>query len=102
MKNQPTQHKVSASVGEREPINHHKQGVMTMNAKRTEPRVHCYRRAIAGDYVPASGTTSTHLAAVFAAERERLAAAAKPKRGRKPRAMEVPPEQGELRLVHAA
>ena len=70
-----------------------------MNAKRTEPRVHCFRRATVGDYVPAAGTTSAHLAAVFAAERARIAAAAKPKRGRKPRALEVPPEQGQLRLV---
>lgn len=70
-----------------------------MSAKRTEPRVHCYRRAIEGDYVPAAGTTSARLADVFAAERERLAAEAKPKRGRKPKAVEVPPEQGQLRLV---
>lgn len=73
-----------------------------MNATRTEPRVHCYRRAITGDYVPAAGTTPNHLAAVFAAERARVAAAAKPKRGRKPRVVEVPADQAELRLVHAA
>lgn len=72
-----------------------------MNAKRTEPRVHCFRRALVGDYVPAAGTTANHLADVFAAERARLAAEAKPKRGRKRRAVEVPPEQGELRLVHS-
>ena len=70
-----------------------------MNAKRTEPRVHCYRREINGDYVPAAGTTTQRLASVFAAERARIAAVAKPKRGRKPRSLEVPPEQGQLRLV---
>ena len=72
-----------------------------MNAKRTEPRVHAFRRAIAGDYVHSSATTANHLAEVFAAERGRIAAEAKPKRGRKPRAVEVPPEQGQLRLVMA-
>lgn len=70
-----------------------------MNAKRTEPRVHAFRRSLTGDYVPASGTTGNHLAEVFAAERARIAAEAKPKRNRKPRTVEVPPEQGQLRLV---
>lgn len=102
MKNHPTPPQAGASVAACGQINHQSKGVMTMKAKRTEPRVHCYRRAIAGDYVPAAGTTSAHLAAVFAAERARLAAEAKPKRGRKPRAPVAVPDQGELRLVHAA
>ena len=77
-----------------------------MNAKRTEPRVHCYARPLAGGYVPAAATTPARLAAVFAAERERLAQLAAPKRRRRRRAVEVPglaqaqPEDGvQLRLV---
>ncbi|MFG5777691.1 hypothetical protein ACFIQF_11515 [Comamonas sp. J-3] len=56
-----------------------------MPAKRTEPSTHAFQRA-AGVYV-GSGHQASHLAAVFAAERERLAAeAAKNKRRRKPKA----------------
>ncbi|QMV73618.1 hypothetical protein HS961_12700 [Comamonas piscis] len=56
-----------------------------MNAKRTEPRTHTYQRR-PGAYV-GSGHDASHLAAVFAAERERLAnEAAKSKRRRKPKA----------------
>ncbi len=54
-----------------------------MNAKRTEPRVHCYQRPLHGGYVPQAGTTPEHLRAVFDAERERLADAAKPRRKRR-------------------
>ena len=80
-----------------------------MNASRVEPRVHCYARPLAGGYVPAAATTPARLAAVFAAERERLAQLAKPKRRR--RAVEVPglavpglahaqpEESAQLRLV---
>lgn len=75
-----------------------------MNATRTEPRVHCYARPLAGAYVPAAATTPARLAAVFAAERERLAQLAAPKRRR--RAVEAPglakakTEDGaQLRLV---
>ena len=49
-----------------------------MNAKRTEPRVHCYQRPLHGGYVPEAGTTPDHLRAVFDAERQRLADAAPP------------------------
>ena len=49
-----------------------------MKASRTEPTVHCWQRRINGDYVTAAHTTHDHLAAVFAAERERLAAAKAP------------------------
>lgn len=42
-----------------------------MNAKRTDPRVHCWARPMTGAYVPAASTTPAHLAAVFAAERAR-------------------------------
>lgn len=76
-----------------------------MNAKRTEPRVHCYARPLAGGYVPAAATTPARLAAVFAAERERLAQLAVPKRRRR-RAVEVPgltaampDDAAQLRLV---
>lgn len=68
-----------------------------MNAKRTEPRVHCFKRQINGDYVPFSGTTTQHLRAVFEAERERIALESKPRRKRRPRA--TPPQQGQLQLV---
>ena len=54
-----------------------------MNAKRTEPRVHCYQRPLHGGYVPQAGTTPEHLRAVFDAERQRLADAAKPRRKRR-------------------
>ena len=54
-----------------------------MNAKRTEPRVHCYQRPLHGGYVNAASTTPEHLRAVFDAERERLADAAKPRRKRR-------------------
>lgn len=71
-----------------------------MNAKRTEPRVHCYQRPLHGGYVPAAGTTQDHLAAVFAAERERLASAARPRhKRRQPAAPQVHPQQGQLQLV---
>ena len=75
-----------------------------MDAKRTEPRVHCYARPLAGGYVPAAATTPARLAAVFAAERERLAQLAAPKRRR--RAAAVPAlaqaqtdDSAQLRLV---
>lgn len=72
-----------------------------MNAKRTEPRTHTYLRQ-PGAYV-GSGHDSRHLAAVFAAERERLVTeAAKAKRRRKPKAEAVAiPEENpsQLRLV---
>lgn len=72
-----------------------------MNAKRTEPRTHTYVRQT-GAYV-GSGHAASHLAAVFAAERERLATdAVKAKRRRKPKAEAVanPDENpNQLRLV---
>ncbi len=64
------------------------------NARRTEPRVPCYQRPLHGAYVPAVHTTPAHLAAVFAAERERLAAA-RPRRTRKPRTA----PSGKMQLV---
>lgn len=72
-----------------------------MNAKRTEPRVHCYQRPRHGDYVPAAGTTPDHLRAVFDAERQRLADAAKPRRKRRQQAAApaTNPRQGQLQLV---
>lgn len=71
-----------------------------MNVTRTEPRQHCYQRPVAGAYVPAVATTPDHLRAVFAAERERLANAARPRRKRRPPAApEVHPQQGQLQLV---
>ena len=71
-----------------------------MNAKRTEPRVHCYQRPLQGGYVPAAGTTPDHLRAVFDAERQRLADAAKPRRKRRqPAAPAVHPAQAQLQLV---
>ncbi|MDR0204699.1 MAG: hypothetical protein LBJ40_21365 [Delftia acidovorans] len=71
---------------------------ITLAARRTEPRVHCWARSINGDYVRSDRTPPDHLANVFAAERERLAAA-KPRRARKPRA--TPPEThpAQLQLV---
>ncbi len=71
-----------------------------MNAKRTEPRVHCYQRPLHGGYVPQAGTTPEHLRAVFDAERERLADAAKPRRKRRqPVVPTVHPAQAQLQLV---
>ena len=71
-----------------------------MNAKRTDPRVHCYQRPLHGGYVNAAGTTQDHLAAVFAAERERLADAARPRRKRRqPAVPAINPQQAQLQLV---
>ena len=71
-----------------------------MNAKRTEPRVHCYQRPLQGGYVPAAGTTPEHLRAVFDAERQRLADAAKPRRKRRATASPaIDPKQAQLQLV---
>ena len=78
-----------------------------MNAKRTEPRVHCYQRPLHGGYVPHAATTPEHLRAVFEAERQRLEAerqrladAAKPRRKRsQPAAPAVHPAQAQLQLV---
>ncbi len=75
-----------------------------MPGNRIEPRVHCYQRALHGDYVTAAATTPDHLRAVFAAERERLAQAARPRRRQpKPRpaqdAAASNPQQGLLQLV---
>ena len=71
---------------------------ITLTARRTEPRVHCWARAINGDYVRSDRTPPDHLANVFAAERERLAAA-KPRRQRKPRAVATEINPAQLRLV---
>ncbi|QIL44620.1 hypothetical protein G7045_10290 [Acidovorax sp. HDW3] len=72
-----------------------------MNAKRTEPRVHCYARPLAGGYVSAARSTTEHLQAVFAAERERLALAARPRRQRRPRIDRAAqlPAPGQMLLV---
>ena len=71
-----------------------------MNAKRTEPRVHCYQRPLHGGYVPHAATTPEHLRAVFEAERQRLADAAKPRRRRRQLAAPtVNPAQAQLQLV---
>lgn len=71
-----------------------------MNAKRTEPRVHCYQRPLHGGYVPQAGTTPEHLRAVFDAERQRLADAAKPRRRRRQPAAPIHnPAQAQLQLV---
>lgn len=71
-----------------------------MNAKRSEPRVHCYQRPLHGGYVPAVATTPEHLRAVFAAERQRLAEAAKPRRKRRqPAAQAQTNPQTQLQLV---
>lgn len=69
-----------------------------MNAKRTDPRVHCFDRPI-GTYVSAAGTTPERLQAVFAAERARLAAVARPRRSRTRRVVAPHPQQGQLQLV---
>ena len=68
------------------------------HARRTDPTVHCWARPLHGGYVNAVGTTPAHLARVFAAERERLAAA-KPRRQRKPRAAIPDTNPAQLRLV---
>ena len=71
-----------------------------MNAKRTEPRVHCYQRPLHGGYVPQAATTPEHLRAVFDAERQRLADAARPRRRRRlPTVPTVNPAQAQLQLV---
>ena len=71
-----------------------------MNAKRTEPRVHCYQRPLHGGYVNAASTTPEHLRAVFDAERQRLADAAKPRRRRRQPAVPINnPAQAQLQLV---
>jgi hypothetical protein len=69
-----------------------------MNARRTDPRVHCFDRPV-GTYVSAAGTTPEHLQAVFAAERARLAAAARPRLTRTRRVAVPHPQQGQLQLV---
>ncbi|ATH13806.1 hypothetical protein CHL79_15930 [Delftia acidovorans] len=71
---------------------------ITIAARRTEPRVHCWARSINGDYVRSDRTPPDHLANVFAAERERLAAA-KPRRARKPRATTPETHPAQLQLV---
>lgn len=74
-----------------------------MNAKRTDPRVHCWQRPANGGYVHSWATTTDHLRAVFDAERARIAA--KARRGRKPRPALQPapaPRQGLLMLEHRA
>ena len=71
-----------------------------MNATRIEPRVHCYQRPLHGGYVNAASTTPEHLRAVFDAERQRLADAARPRRRRRqPAAPAVHPAQAQLQLV---
>lgn len=71
-----------------------------MPATRTEPRVHCWQRQRQGDYTSAAGTTPDHLRAVFDAERERLASAAKPRRKRRaPAAPAADTQQAQLQLV---
>lgn len=69
-----------------------------MNAKRTEPRVHAFVRPINGAYVPAAGTTTDHLRAVFDAERARIEREAKPRRRRRraPPALQSNPTQLQL------
>ncbi len=71
---------------------------ITLAARRTKPRVHCWARSINGDYVRSDRTPPDHLANVFAAERERLAAA-KPRRARKPRATTPETHPAQLQLV---
>ena len=75
-----------------------------MPPKRSDPTVHCFNRPMPAmpqsGYV-GSGHQASHLAAVFAAERDRLAAdAAKTKRRRKPKALADTTESNhQLRLV---
>ena len=71
-----------------------------MHNTRTEPRTHTYQRPV-GAYV-GSGHDASHLAKVFAAERARLAAETKPKRGRPRNAQPTDTTQEnnkQLRLV---
>ncbi len=71
-----------------------------MQKPRTEPRPHTYQRPV-GAYV-GSGHDASHLAKVFAAERARLAAEAKPKRGRPRKAQPTETTEentNQLRLV---
>lgn len=71
-----------------------------MNATRIEPRVHCYQRPLHGGYVNAASTTPEHLRAVFDAERQRLADAARPRRKRRATASPaIDPKQAQLQLV---
>lgn len=74
-----------------------------MPAKRTEPSVHCFKRpmpALPNTGYVGSGHPASHLAAVFAAARERQAAeAAKAKRRRKPKAAIADTNPNQLRLV---
>ena len=74
-----------------------------MPAKRTEPSVHCFKRpmpALPNTGYVGSGHPAAHLAAVFAAERERQATeAAKAKRRRKPKAEATDTNPNQLRLV---
>lgn len=70
-----------------------------MNATRTEPRVHCFKRQINGDYVHSSGSTTQHLRAVFEAERQRIALEKKPRRKRRLIAASPNPQQNQLQLV---
>ena len=60
--------------------------------------MHCWARSINGDYVHSEHMAPDHLAKVFAAERERLAAA-KPRRQRKPRAAAPINHPAQLQLV---
>ena len=74
-----------------------------MSAKRTEPTVHCFKRpmpALPSTGYVGSGHPASHLAAVFAVERERLAAEViKAKRRRKPKAVANETNPSQLRLV---
>lgn len=74
-----------------------------MPAKRTEPSVHCFKRpmpALPNTGYVGSGHPASHLAAVFAAVRERQAAeAAKAKRRCKPKAAATDTNPNQLRLV---
>lgn len=68
-------------------------------AKRTEPRVHCYQRPMAGSYATAAATTTDHLRAVFEAERRRLATENKPRRKRRQAIATQATQQAQLQLV---
>lgn len=71
-----------------------------MNAKRTDPRVHCFQRPLAGGYVRSEATTPERLRQVFDAERDRLAAEAKPRRRRRqPSPPATDSQQAQLQLV---
>lgn len=69
------------------------------NARRTEPRVHCWARPLHGGYVNAASTTPARLAEVFEAERERLATLAKPRRRRAARPAAPIQHAAQLSLV---